>query len=109
MKNHRLYVQAIAGIVALVYAAFLWSDGIPPELKWLRVYSVAVFIVILLWAAWDRWLWRASRFQVMQFVPPSIAGTWKGELRSQWTDPDTKGRPPQQDVYLALIVHESWR
>lgn len=103
MRDLRLlYIQAIAGIVALVYAVFLWSNGIPPQLKWLRVYSVAVFIVIVLWAFWDRWLWRASLVQRMQFVPPNISGTWKGVLRSHWTDPATKGRFPQKKAYLAV-------
>ena len=102
MKSHRLYIQAIAGIVALIYVVFLWSVGIPPELKWLRAYSLAIFTVIMMWAVWDKWLWRAPCFQTMQFVPPSIAGTWKGELRSQWTDPDIKSNPPRKGVYLVV-------
>ena len=102
MKSHRLYIQTIAGTVALVYVVFLWSVGSPPELKWLRAYSLAVFIVIMLWAAWDRRLWRFACFQTMQFVPPSIAGTWKGELRSQWTDTDSKSGTPRKTVYLVV-------
>lgn len=102
MKDHRLYIQGIAGVVALVYAVFLWSDGIPPELKWLRVYSMAVLIAILLWAAWDRWIWRAPLFQRLQPIPPNIIGTWKGELRSHWVDPATKTNPPHKDVYLVI-------
>ena len=102
MRNHRAYIQIIAGIVALIFTILLWKSGITPEVKWLRGYSIAVLLVIVLWGAWDRWLWRASVFQRMQFVPPRISGTWKGELRSYWTDPDTKARPPKKDAYLVI-------
>lgn len=102
MKNYRLYIQIVAAVVALTYTILLWKSGITPEVKWLRGYSIAVLLAVVLWGAWDRWIWRGSLFQRMQFVPPRILGTWKGELRSHWTDPDTKGRPPQKDVYLVI-------
>ena len=102
MKNHRLFIQIIAGGVALIYTILLWKSGITPEVRWLRGYSIAVLLAIVLWGAWDRWIWRVSFFQQMQFVPPDVSGTWKGELRSHWTDPATKGRPPQKDVYLVI-------
>ena len=100
--NHRTYIRAIAGIVTLVYTVALWTSGISPQLKWLRFYSLAVLVAVALWGIWDRWMWRASTFQRIQFVPPRIAGTWKGELRSHWTDPDTNARPPKKDAYLVV-------
>ena len=103
MRNHRLYIQIIAGIVAFVYVPFLWSSGVTTDWRWFyRGYSIAVLVAVVLWGAWDRWIWRVSLFQRMQFVPPKILGTWKGELRSHWTGPDTEGRPPQKDVYLVI-------
>ena len=102
MKSHRLYIQTIVGVAALVYTILLWKSGITPEVRWLRGYSIAVLSAVVLWSAWDRWIWRVSLFQRMQFVPPKVSGTWKGVLRSHWTDPDTKDRPPQKDVYLVI-------
>ena len=100
--NHRPYIQIIAGVVALIYTILLWKSGITPEVRWLRGYSIAVLVAVALWGAWDRWIWRVSLFQRMQFVPPRILGTWKGELRSHWTDPDTEVRPPRKYVYLVI-------
>ena len=100
--NHRLYIQTLAGILALVYTILLWSSGVTPEVKWLRAYSIAVLVGIVLWGVWDRWIWRVSFFQQMQFISPDVSGTWKGELRSHWTDSDTRARPPKKDAYLVV-------
>ena len=72
--NHRLYIQIVAGVAALVYTILLWKSGITPEVRWLRGYSIVVLSVVVLWGAWDRWIWRVSLFQRMQFVPPRILG-----------------------------------
>ena len=102
MTYHRLYIQVIAAVVALIYTVLLWRSGITPEVRWLRGYSIAVLIIILLWGAWDRWIWRVSFFQQMRLIPPDVSGTWQGELRSHWSDSDTKTRAPGKDVYLVI-------
>ena len=103
MRNPRLFIQIIAGLVALVYVPFLWSSGVTTDWRWFyRGYSIAVLLAVVLWGVWDRRIWRVSLCQRMQFVPPRICGTWKGELYSHWTSSDAKARPLKRDVYLVI-------
>ena len=102
MKSQRPYLQTLAAIVAAVYAAGLWLSGVKPELTWLRYYSIAVVVLIVAWWIWDRWLWRAPFICRLPSLSPSIIGTWKGTLRSNWDGTSASGWGADQTVYLVV-------
>ena len=100
--KHRVYIYAIAAIVAVVYVGGLWISGITPELEWMRFYSLAVLLLIALSWAWDKWIWRWLLFQRFNFVPPLVSGTWKGMLESTWVDAASGASPPPKTAYLVV-------
>jgi hypothetical protein len=97
----RSRVQVIVALVILVFAVGIWGSGDMPKLKWLRFYSVAVIVVLLAFAVWDKWLWRLPFLQQVASVPRDIRGTWKGDLNSFWKD-ETGFSPPRKTVYLVV-------
>lgn len=102
--TRRTIVQVIAGAVVAVFALALWLSGVPVELSWLRYYSLAVLVALILWTSWDRWLWRLPVLRSLPGTPPVIAGTWKGSLTSLWEDPAGK---PAGSKPAYLVVHQT--
>ena len=100
--NKRIYTYVTVAVVGIVYAAGLWWSGVTPELGWLRFCSVAVFLLLVLSWAWNRWLWRWSFSQKFSFVPPLVAGTWKGTLESKWKDETSGISPHPKAAYLVV-------
>lgn len=100
--TNRLVIQIVSGFVAIVYAIGLWSSGVTPRLSWLRFYSLAVPLAVVLWWAWEYWMWRLPAFQRLKLVPPQVFGTWKGVLTSAWIDPISRSSPPPKTVYLVV-------
>ena len=103
----RIRVQVIVALVMVVFAVGIWASGDTPELRWLRFYSVAVVVVLLALAAWDKWLWRLPFVQRVASVPPDIRGTWKGDLDSFWKY-ETGSPPPRKTAYL-VVRQSAWR
>lgn len=101
MRN-RVFVQAVASIVVLVFALGILFTGGEVELGWLRFYSVAVLIAVIVLNLWDRWLWRLPVSQRLQAVPRDIRGTWRGTLTSLWVDPETGKTPPRKLAFLVV-------
>lgn len=102
MISQRQYLQALAAVVAAVYVVGLWLNGVKPELEWLRIYSIAVATLIATWSIWDRWLWRAPLICRRSSLPPSISGTWKGTLRSNWDAAGASGSGTERIVFLVV-------
>ena len=102
MMRQKSSIQILAAIVAAVYSFGLWRSGVEPELAWLRYYSIAVVILIAAWWTWDHFLWRAPLICRMRNLPPSIIGTWKGTLRSEWDATSTSELGADRIVYLVV-------
>ena len=101
MRN-KLVVQVIAAIVVTVFAVGIWWTGDVPKLQWLRFFSVAVWLAVAALFAWDKLIWRWGLFQKFKVVPRDIRGTWRGILKSQWTERSTDNPPPPKEVYLVV-------
>jgi hypothetical protein len=96
--NRAAALQGSGVVVVIGFAIGIWSaDGSP---AWLRGYSTAVIVAILVFALWEYWLWRQPFMQRLPRVPRCIEGTWGGTLTSLWTDPATERRPDQKRVFL---------
>lgn len=94
-------VQVIIAAAALLWGVLLTIQGVAVELAWLRWYSLVVGIVVVVLFAFDRWLWRTRAFRWLVRVP-DVTGTWKGELRSSWTDSDTGQQTEPIKAYLVV-------
>jgi hypothetical protein len=96
--NRAAALQGVGAVVVIGFAVGIWSAAGSPT--WLRGYSAAVCVAILVFALWEHWLWRLPLMQRVPRVPRSIAGTWAGTLTSLWTDPATERRPDEKRVFL---------
>jgi hypothetical protein len=85
----------------VVWAVLLLSQGIKLSAKLLRPYSLTVGIVILLLFLFEKWIWRISIFEKI-LHHPRIYGTWKGELQSDWVNPETQMQIDPIAVYLTV-------
>lgn len=94
-------VQAIIAAAVVVWAALLVLQGVTLRLAYLRPYSLVVGIVLLLFSAFDRWLWRLPPIARLM-ARPVLVGTWKGELRSNWIDPETKEAIPPVPAFMLI-------
>ena len=102
VMTNRLLIRIVTGVAAIVYTIGLWSSGITPQPSWLRFYSLAVLLAVVLWWAWEYWMWRLPAFQWLKSVPPQVFGTWKGILVSAWVDPTSGSSPPPKPAYLVV-------
>jgi hypothetical protein len=100
--KHRALVQSVAVIVIAVFAIGIWSSGGRVELGWLKFFSVAVFIAMLLLWLWDIFLWRLPLAQKIGRVPRDVRGTWCGTLTSAWADPKESKPPAPKLAYLVV-------
>lgn len=95
---------AIVGVAALVWLALGWlgvtTDGDPGAV--LRLADV-IPALLGLFAIHERWFWRWQPFHRLGISPaPVVSGTWRGELATQWKDPDTGVVPGPKTVYVAI-------
>jgi hypothetical protein len=82
--------QAIVAVVATVGLVLGVLANGPRSLAttWgttLKIYSISVTAVALLFLAHDRWLWR---LRMLRFGRPLLAGTWRGKLTSTFVGTD---------------------
>lgn len=98
----RLVVQVIAAVVVLVFVLGIWLTGGAPKLAWLRFYSVAVVLLLLLGAIWEHWAWRWPLVQRATWVARDLRGTWRGKLTTLWKDAPTGTSPAPKTVYLVV-------
>lgn len=98
-------IQAVIVTTVAVWVALLFLQGVDLRLSYLRPYSLVVSIVLLAFYAFDRWLWQVQPIPRL-LGRPVLAGTWKGELRSDW-----KGEPPGeviQPILAFLAIRQTY-
>jgi hypothetical protein len=96
--------QTWALVIVIFVLSFAVSvargDSGPSHLLSSLSYVVTLTSVVLL--IWEKWLWRFRIFHPLLTARPDVRGTWKGELRSSWADPDTGLPATQIEAYLVI-------
>jgi len=100
--KQRVFVEAVASIVVLVFAIGIWSTGAQVDLGWLRYYSCAVTAAVVVLWLWDRLLWKLPLAQRIPGVPRNLNGTWQGTLTSLWEDSHAGAAPAPKPAYLVV-------
>lgn len=95
-------LRVVAILISAVFVVGVWVSTGSPNFSFLRFYSVAVLVVTIALAIWDKWLWRSRLAQMMSGVSRDVSGTWKAQLESLWIDPATGRVPPIKTVYLVI-------
>lgn len=102
MNSRKIVAQFTAAIVASVFAGGMWLTGSPPQFGWLRYFSIGVWLAVIALFCWDKFIWRLAWIQCLPKVPRDLRGTWKGQVRSLWVDPETGSPPEEKEVYLVV-------
>ncbi|MET8620867.1 Cap15 family cyclic dinucleotide receptor domain-containing protein [Streptomyces albidoflavus] len=97
-------VRVGIGIAALVGLALALLDGQGISEIPFRVFSIAGLIATLVFALWERFIWKWKLIRYFTGVP-LIAGTWRGELISSYIKPDGTSVPP---IPTALHISQTF-
>lgn len=95
-------VRIVSGTAALV-AIFLF---LITDISLINVVGYAISVTVGIVYFFDRWLWRC----LPEFVlgVPKIYGTWSGELKGKWINPDTKNETLKKVSPFFLSVRQTF-
>jgi hypothetical protein len=109
MKNIRheiaLWAQAIAFIA--IWLTLVYGSG-ETILNWQAISKIPDVVLIYgaCYLLFTKWVWRQRVFQGWLVPFPDLQGTWTGELRTTWVDPET-GRSPGP-IAAKLVVRQTF-
>jgi hypothetical protein len=70
----------------------------------LTPHAISVYVVIGI--IFTKWLWRWKLIQGWLIKIPDLQGTWRGELKSDWINPETgKGINP---IPMVLVIRQTF-
>lgn len=91
-------------LAAIVDGAILIAGGQPFPAAWTAaqvMYKVPGKLVAIIWL-FDRIMWRWPGIHPWLIARPDLEGTWKGELVSDYVDPQTGAKIPPKEVFLVV-------
>lgn len=103
---NKTHVTAIVALVAVVWAATLWMQGV--SFTWKEVapltepFSIAVSILYASIFLFDKWLWRIPWWRPWFIKRPVLAGTWKATLISNYVDQKTGETIPPIEAFWVV-------
>jgi len=98
-----LQLKALVVIVLAALAVVLFMQGRPvPASDFYHAFSYVVTSVAFALVLWERYLWHWWPFYPYLHKRPDLRGTWKGQLDSNYLDPETKGQKPPIEVYIVV-------
>jgi hypothetical protein len=102
MRPSRIFVQALVLVVAAVYLASYLIRGLPTSELFAPIGAAGAAASLFV-LAFDHFLWRIPRVGRKFSKRPDIRGTWRGQLASNWENPETGQRiDPDPEVYLVV-------
>jgi hypothetical protein len=96
-------IWVIVGVTAIIYFVGLWVLKAPAGGVLMRLSGLAVLVVSLLLAAFDRFLWKLlPKLPLINYFAkrPVLHGTWKGTFESDYVYPETGKREGPTEAYL---------
>lgn len=106
MKNMKIQAALwvlLAFSFAVSYAIYHIQGSPDLDLKRiLQILSIVVSIDLVFYWLFTRFLWKLPVFKGSLVPFPNLNGTWKGEIRTTWTDPETGERPGSIPAILTI-------
>src|SRR5580704_8994788 len=96
------YIKAILYVAVAAWAIVLLVSGQAPTAGLLKPLSTVTTVVVFATLAFDLWLWKIPLLHGWFVKRPVIDGTWKVELRTNWTDPQTSARKAPIEGYMII-------
>ncbi len=99
------FVKAILYTAVVVWAIVLFVSGQSFSSAVLRPLSTVTSIVVLLSIGFELWLWKLPFLHGWLVKRPVIDGTWRTELRSNWSD--AKGAP-MRPIQGFMVIRQTF-
>ena len=99
------FVTAIIYVAVTVWAVIVFVSGQSISSALLRPLSMVTSIVLLLSIAFELWLWKLPFLHNWFVNRPAIDGTWRVELRSNWTDANGVGIQP---IHGYMVIRQTF-
>lgn len=86
----------------------LYVTGTELSINWTSIKRLpqVVTVYAFLYLIFTKWAWRWRFFRGWLVPLPDLQGTWKGEIRSTWQDPQRGSTPPL--IPATLVVRQSF-
>jgi hypothetical protein len=97
-----IQLSSLVFIAAVIWGILLLIKGIPLSKALFEPFSNVTGVLVLILAFFDKWAWHWKIFHPWLVSTPYLVGTWKGIIKSNWINPETKQVIEPIDAYLII-------
>lgn len=101
-----IQLSTLIFIAAIIWAVLLAVKGTPLSTSLFDPFSNVTGVLVLILTFFDKWAWHWKIFYPWLVSIPYLEGTWKGKIKSNWVNPETKKANGNIDVYL--VIHQKF-
>jgi hypothetical protein len=105
VQNDKTRLRLAAYLVTGIWFVALLVTGVHLSGAWTKIVTSAPLIVLVLFAAFDNWLWRITWIRHL-VRRPLLVGTWNGQLTSM--RPNDEGREVRHMIPIVLVIHQTY-
>lgn len=98
----RIHLSTILLIALSLWCILLVINGVAVSITWLRHLSIIAGALLLLLAAFDKWLWRLQFLQGWFVKRPNISGTWRTTISPKCSKPSEGEGTYTIESYMAI-------
>lgn len=102
--NLKWALSGVVGLAIIIWIGILLIKGVEVADSWKAIKEIPTVIGWLTPAV--VWFisrgWRSCIFKGWLVLIPDLNGTWEGEFRSEWVDPQTGIKIPPKKAYLVI-------
>jgi hypothetical protein len=110
MTNVRLEVSEWirVGVLVAVWSTLLYISKMGLVINWESVKQLPTVVTVYatLSYAFTKWLWRMPLLQGWLVPFPDLQGTWQGEIRTTWKDPQSG--PNGAPIPVILVIKQDY-
>jgi len=100
--SDKKYIHALLYLFVFILTLLLLAEGTVIPIHSFKPVGLAITISILLYGLFEKWVWKWRLFHPWFVSTPNISGTWKGQLISNWINPETNQLIPAIEAYLII-------
>ncbi len=101
----RLPIAILVGLAACTWALVLVVAGSEVGWEFAKPFSLVVGVISGALAGFDRWVWRWPGIRAA-VGRPDLEGTYLGEVRSEWVNPESGAKPAP--IPAALVIKQAY-
>ena len=98
----RPQISAFLGLSVAFWAIMLFLQGLPLTIAMFAPFGAVVGALSFTLLLFDKWAWKWPIFRGWLVKRPDIDGVWKGEIQSDWIDPETGKGIPTIDCFVVV-------